>query len=53
MNERKPYEKPAVIFEKELEALAADCDPDNQGINNIFQGGWNCKGAGPCAVTAS
>jgi len=25
MEERKPYEKPAVVFEKELEALAGFC----------------------------
>ena len=43
---RKPYEKPAVVFEKDLEALAADC-------SGAFLGGNNCKGALGCAVPYS
>jgi hypothetical protein len=47
---RKSYEKPAVIFEKELEALAADC---GSGDNNVYMGGNNCKGVGVCIVAFS
>lgn len=50
MKERKPYEKPAVILDKELEALAADC---GTGINSPFMGGNNCKGLGQCIVAFS
>jgi hypothetical protein len=50
MKEQKPYEKPAVVFERELEALAADC---GVGTPNTFLGGSNCKGAGVCAVAFS
>jgi hypothetical protein len=38
---RKPYEKPAVTLERDLEALAADC---GTGINNAYLGNNNCKG---------
>ena len=48
--ERKTYEKPAVVFEKELEAMAGFC---GDGINSPFLGGNNCKGAGDCAVAFS
>jgi hypothetical protein len=48
--ERKPYEKPMVIFEKELEALAADC---GTGLNNPYVGGNNCKAFAQCAVPFS
>jgi hypothetical protein len=47
---RMSYEKPAVIFEKNLEALAADC---GTGDNNTYLGGDNCKGAGVCIVLYS
>ena len=43
---RKPYEKPAVVFEKELEALAADC-------GGAYLGGSNCKGVSNCIVPYS
>jgi hypothetical protein len=50
MKERKPYEKPAVVFEKELEAIAADCDPTGDGV---YTGGTPkqpfCKGEGLCS----
>jgi hypothetical protein len=48
--ERKPYERPAVVFERELEALAADC---GTGIGNPFLGDNNCKGEGDCAILYS
>jgi hypothetical protein len=48
--ERKPYEKPAVVFEKDLEALAQDC---GTGINSPYLGGNNCKSVGQCAVPFS
>lgn len=50
MKDRKPYEKPAVAFEKELEALAAVC---GTGVNNTWLGGNNCKGASACNVLYS
>jgi hypothetical protein len=50
MNERKPYERPAVILEKSLEGLAGDC---GAGDNNIYLGDLNCKGEGLCAVLLS
>lgn len=53
MSERKPYEKPAVAFEKHLEALAANCDPGGDGDDNIYLGGVNCKAAGHCVVQFS
>jgi hypothetical protein len=43
MKNRKPYEKPAVAFEKELEALATDC-------SGAYLGGAPCKGASACTV---
>jgi hypothetical protein len=46
MKNRKPYEKPAVVFEKELEAMAGVCDPDG---NRLYGGTvWTCKAAGFC-----
>lgn len=50
MKQRKPYEKPAVIFENELESLAAAC---GVGEPNIYLGDNNCKGAGTCIITFS
>lgn len=48
MSKRKPYEKPAVIFEKNLEALAADCSAAG------YLGGADfCKGDGVCDITYS
>jgi len=47
---RKPYEKPAVVLEKKLEALAADC---GSSINNPYLGTNTCKGAGQCTVPYS
>ena len=47
---RKTYEKPAIVFEKNLEALAADC---GTGTNNPFLGGNNCKGASACTIPFS
>lgn len=47
---RKPYEKPAVVFEKELEALAGFCGED---VGNVFLGANNCKGEGSCTVVYS
>jgi hypothetical protein len=49
---RKPYEKPAIVLEKELETLAGDCGP---GDNNIYLGGNNCKGpdTGACILLFS
>jgi hypothetical protein len=48
--EQKPYEKPAVVFEKDLEALAADC---GSGLNDTYLGGNNCKAAGQCTIAYS
>ena len=50
--ERKIYERPAVVFEKHLEALAADC---GTGVppDNVFEGSYNCKGEGQCTITFS
>ncbi len=45
-----PYEKPAVVFEKELEAVAADC---GSGLNSPYLGGNNCKSFGQCTVPYS
>ena len=50
MKKRKPYEKPAVLFEQKLEALAADC---GTGANNTYLGGNNCKGATACTILYS
>ena len=47
---KKPYAKPAVIDEKELEVLAAEC---GTGTNNLFLGAFNCKGEADCAITFS
>lgn len=49
---RMPYEKPAVVFEKDLEALAADCDPTG---GQTYTGGvaGYCKGGGTCIVLYS
>lgn len=47
---RKPYEKAAVILERRLEALAADC---GTGSNNAYLGGDNCKAADACQVLFS
>jgi hypothetical protein len=49
-SKKKPYEKPAAVFERELEAIAADC---GSGLNNPYVGGNNCKAAGQCAVPFS
>jgi hypothetical protein len=48
--ERKAYQKPAIVFEKNLEALAADC---GTGTNNPFLGANNCKGASACTIPFS
>ena len=48
--ERKAYEKPAVVFEKDLEALAADC---GTGTPNTWVGLDNCKGGPNCVVLYS
>jgi hypothetical protein len=48
--DRKPYEKPAVVFERELEAVAAYC---GEGLNNHFLGADNCKATGQCATPNS
>lgn len=52
MKERKPYEKPAVVFEKCLEAIAADCDPTG---GTTWTGGvaGYCKASGGCIVLFS
>lgn len=48
---RKPYEKPAVTLERQLEALAADC---GSGINNAYLSSNTCKAVGtPCEVLFS
>jgi hypothetical protein len=47
---RMSYEKPAVVLEKNLEALAADC---GIGADNTFLGGNNCKGALACTILYS
>jgi hypothetical protein len=47
MKDRKPYEKPAVAFEKELEALAVDCSGAWIGT------GETCKGDGVCTIAWS
>jgi len=47
---KKPYAKPAVIAEKELEVLAAEC---GTGTLNIFLGAYNCKAEMDCAITYS
>lgn len=47
---RKPYEKPQVILERDLEALAADC---GTGANNLYLGTSNCKGATACTILYS
>jgi hypothetical protein len=43
---RKPYEKPAVVFEKDLEALAADC-------SGTWLGTGQCKAEGACQTPFS
>lgn len=48
--QRKPYEKPAVVLEKNLEALAGYC---GDYVDNTFLGGNNCKGEGACAILYS
>ena len=49
--ERKPYEKPAVTLERNLEVLAAAC---GTGIPNVYLGTNTCKAAGtPCQVPFS
>lgn len=50
MKEQKPYEKPAVVFEKSLEAVAADCDPTGDTAYTAGGPGSNfCKAdAGIC-----
>ncbi len=40
--EKKPYEKPAVVFERPLEALAAVCDP---GVGGKALGQIGCTTA--------
>ena len=47
---RMSYEKPAVVLDKRLEALAADC---GTGDNNTFLGSDNCKGATACTILYS
>lgn len=50
-NDRKAYEKPAVVFERDLEVLASYC---GDGVNNHFLGADNCKATGtPCTTTSS
>lgn len=51
MEERKSYEKPAVVFEKNLEALAGDCDVTGE---RLWDGGGvanYCKADGFCTTT--
>lgn len=53
MQKQKPYEKPAVVFEKALEALAGDCDPSG---DRLYNGGGianYCKASGFCVGTLS
>lgn len=52
MKDRKPYEKPAMVFEKRLEAMAADCDPT---LDTTYTGGvpGYCKAEGVCIVLYS
>ena len=49
---RKPYEKPAVIFEKNLQALAANCEPAGGQLytGNVTD---HCKAVGACSVLVS
>ena len=53
MSERRTYEKPAIVFEKHLEAMAANCDPGGDGDNNVYLGGGDCKAACPCTTNFS
>jgi hypothetical protein len=49
--ERKPYEKPAVVFEKNLEAMAGVCDATG---DRLYDGGGAanyCKADGFCTNT--
>lgn len=49
MKERKTYEKPAVIFEKDLEAMAGACDPTGDTAYTAGEPGSNyCKADGLC-----
>jgi hypothetical protein len=47
---RKPYKKPAVVFERELEVLAAAC---GIGSPNLYLGTANCKGDQRCTILYS
>ena len=49
---RMPYEKPAVIFEKSLEAMAAACDPTGDTTYTGGDPGY-CKADGACIVLYS
>ena len=49
-SERKPYEKPQVVLDKDLEAITADC---GSGFNNTYLGGNNCKSFGQCTIPYS
>jgi hypothetical protein len=49
---RMSYDKPAVVFEKNLEALAADCDPTGGGTYTGGVTGY-CKADGACIVLYS
>lgn len=49
-SERKPYEKPQVVLDRDLEAMAADCG-DQPG--STYLGGNNCKGYQECTIPYS
>ena len=46
--EKKPYEKPAILYRASLEALAAVCPPPSQGGT-----GKNASGQPGCSTTFS
>jgi hypothetical protein len=50
--DRQSYEKPAVVFEKRLEAMAANCDPTG---DTSYTGGvpGYCKAEGACMTLFS
>jgi hypothetical protein len=50
--DRKHYEKPAVVFEKRLEAMAADCDPTGDTGYTAGVPGY-CKAEGACMTLFS
>lgn len=40
---KKKYDKPAVVFERELEALAAVCDPNGIPKGKVLRGVDGCQ----------